>query len=39
MYVEEPMIHGFERQGEAKLAVDLPFHLREPGHGADRHIA
>src|ERR1700733_12447060 len=38
MYIKKPMVHRLERQSETELAVDLPFHLREPGHGADRHI-
>src|ERR1700685_3271804 len=39
MYIKKPMVHRLERQSETELAVDLPFHLREPGHGADRHIS
>jgi hypothetical protein len=37
MQVQETMIDGFERQGEAELAIDLSFDLSEPGHGTDGH--
>ncbi len=37
MQIEKLVVHGFERKSEREVAADLPFHLRETGHGADGH--
>jgi hypothetical protein len=35
--IQKTMIHGFQRQGKRQLGIDLPFDLRESGHGAKCH--